>query len=227
MRGDPQAKTKLKQSVRRCASGRQESRVYEGCLHGWCVKDMPRTPRTVKRRFTRGRGRASVERARDRERGRVNRAAAAPLRCTAPESDLSGAFVEPDSMKCYPSSPSLTPDPVATDTRPDGDFNVSQVLRLDALARGTCDEEAFLLRVQMLYPSLAGSKRGTRWRCWTNTTAAARSSQEVVQAGKIEAGEPNCSGPALDVELSVPAEATGESAHACRRSSCRSRLPLP
>ena len=41
----------------------------------------------------------------------------------------------------------MTPDPVTS--RNESDFNVSQVW-LDALARGTCDEEAFLRAVQML-----------------------------------------------------------------------------
>jgi hypothetical protein len=43
----------------------------------------------------------------------------------------------------------MTPDPVAGDTRTEGDFSVSQVW-LDALARGSCDEEAFLRAIQML-----------------------------------------------------------------------------
>ena len=43
----------------------------------------------------------------------------------------------------------MTPDPVAGGTRTEGDSNVSQVW-LDALARGSCDEEGFLRAIQML-----------------------------------------------------------------------------
>jgi carboxymethylenebutenolidase len=40
---DPEAKTKLRHAFD--AAGRQAKiEVYEGCLHGWCVKDMPLSP---------------------------------------------------------------------------------------------------------------------------------------------------------------------------------------
>jgi carboxymethylenebutenolidase len=40
---DPEAKTKLREAFD--AAGRQAKiEVYEGCLHGWCVKDMPLSP---------------------------------------------------------------------------------------------------------------------------------------------------------------------------------------
>jgi carboxymethylenebutenolidase len=40
---DPQAKTKLKEAF---ADAHLDAKieVYEGCLHGWCVKDMPHAP---------------------------------------------------------------------------------------------------------------------------------------------------------------------------------------
>ena len=40
---DPQAKTKLREAFD--AAGLQmKIEVYEGCLHGWCIKDMPPSP---------------------------------------------------------------------------------------------------------------------------------------------------------------------------------------
>jgi carboxymethylenebutenolidase len=40
---DPQAKTKLKEAFADARLG-AKMEVYDGCLHGWCVKDMPHTP---------------------------------------------------------------------------------------------------------------------------------------------------------------------------------------
>jgi carboxymethylenebutenolidase len=39
----PDAKTQLKQAFQ-AANLPAKIEVYEGCLHGWCVKDMPKTP---------------------------------------------------------------------------------------------------------------------------------------------------------------------------------------
>jgi carboxymethylenebutenolidase len=40
---EPEAKTKLREAFDR-AGGIAKIEVYEGCLHGWCVKDMPLAP---------------------------------------------------------------------------------------------------------------------------------------------------------------------------------------
>jgi carboxymethylenebutenolidase len=39
----PDAKTQLKDAFQ-AAKLPAKIEVYEGCLHGWCVKDMPKTP---------------------------------------------------------------------------------------------------------------------------------------------------------------------------------------
>jgi len=39
----PEAKTKLAEAFK-AASLPAKIEVYDGCLHGWCVKDMPKTP---------------------------------------------------------------------------------------------------------------------------------------------------------------------------------------
>jgi carboxymethylenebutenolidase len=41
--GDPQAKTKLREAFD-AAGLEAKIEVYDGCLHGWCVKDMPLSP---------------------------------------------------------------------------------------------------------------------------------------------------------------------------------------
>jgi carboxymethylenebutenolidase len=41
--GEPNAKTTLREAFDR-AGGTATIEVYEGCLHGWCVKDMPLAP---------------------------------------------------------------------------------------------------------------------------------------------------------------------------------------
>jgi carboxymethylenebutenolidase len=40
---DPQAKTKLRQAFDD-AHLPAKIEVYDGCMHGWCVKDMPHAP---------------------------------------------------------------------------------------------------------------------------------------------------------------------------------------
>jgi carboxymethylenebutenolidase len=39
----PEAKTKLAEAFK-AANLQAKIEVYDGCLHGWCVKDMPKTP---------------------------------------------------------------------------------------------------------------------------------------------------------------------------------------
>jgi carboxymethylenebutenolidase len=41
--GDPEAKTKLREAFAGAGLS-AKIEVYEGCLHGWCVKDMPMSP---------------------------------------------------------------------------------------------------------------------------------------------------------------------------------------
>jgi serine/threonine protein kinase len=95
----------------------------------------------------------------------------------------------------------MTPDSVATDLRAEGDFNVSQVW-LDALARGTCDEEAFLRAVQML-------TRRSPEAAWDSLALL----DQYFRRGKIKADVfkrvksrlgSQLLGPALDVQISVP-----------------------
>lgn len=95
----------------------------------------------------------------------------------------------------------MTPDPVAGDPRTEGDFNVSQVW-LDALARGTCDEEAFLRAVQML-------TRRSPEAAWDSLALLdqyyrrGKIKPDVFKRVKSRLGA-QLLGPALDVELSVP-----------------------
>ena len=95
----------------------------------------------------------------------------------------------------------MTPDPAVSDRRNEGDFNVSQVW-LDALARGTCDEEAFLRAVQML------SRRSPE-AAWDSLALLdqyyrrGKITQDVFKRVKSRLGS-QLLGPALDVELSVP-----------------------
>jgi serine/threonine protein kinase len=95
----------------------------------------------------------------------------------------------------------MTPDPVTTDNRPEGDFNVTQVW-LDALARGTCDEEAFLRAVQML-------TRRSPEAAWDSLALLdqyfrrGKIKPEVFKRVKSRLGS-QLLGPALDVQLSVP-----------------------
>ena len=100
----------------------------------------------------------------------------------------------------------MTPDPVAGDTRTEGDFNVSQVW-LDALARGTCDEEAFLRAIQML-------TRRSPEAAWDSLALLdqyyrrGKIRQDVFKRVKSRLGA-QLLGPALDVELSVPLKREG------------------
>jgi hypothetical protein len=95
----------------------------------------------------------------------------------------------------------MTPDPVASDSRPEGDFNVSQVW-LDALARGACDEDAFLRAVQML-------TRRSPEAAWDSLALLdqyyrrGKIKPDVFKRVKSRLGS-QLLGPALDVELSVP-----------------------
>ncbi len=93
----------------------------------------------------------------------------------------------------------MTPDPVTS--RSEGDFNVSQVW-LDALARGACDEEAFLRAVQML-------TRRSPEAAWDSLALLdqyyrrGKITPDVFKRVKSRLGS-QLLGPALDVELSVP-----------------------
>jgi serine/threonine protein kinase len=93
----------------------------------------------------------------------------------------------------------MTPDPVTN--RNESDFNVSQVW-LDALARGTCDEEAFLRAVQML-------TRRSPEAAWDSLALLdqyyrrGKINPDVFKRVKSRLGS-QLLGPALDVELSVP-----------------------
>ena len=93
----------------------------------------------------------------------------------------------------------MTPDPVTS--RNESDFNVSQVW-LDALARGTCDEEAFLRAVQML-------TRRSPEAAWDSLALLdqyyrrGKINPDVFKRVKSRLGS-QLLGPALDVELSVP-----------------------
>ena len=93
----------------------------------------------------------------------------------------------------------MTPDPVTN--RSESDFNVSQVW-LDALARGTCDEEAFLRAVQML-------TRRSPEAAWDSLALLdqyyrrGKINPDVFKRVKSRLGS-QLLGPALDVELSVP-----------------------
>jgi serine/threonine protein kinase len=95
----------------------------------------------------------------------------------------------------------MTPDPVSNDTRVEGDFNVSQVW-LDALARGSCDEEAFLRAVQML-------TRRSPEAAWDSLALLdqyfrrGKIAPDVFKRVKSRLGS-QLLGPALDVQLSVP-----------------------
>ncbi len=96
----------------------------------------------------------------------------------------------------------MTPDPaVTTDSRNESDFNVSQVW-LDALSRGTCDEEAFLRAVQMLTrrsPEAAWDSLALLDQYYRRGKITA----DVFKRVKSRLGS-QLLGPALDVELSVP-----------------------
>jgi serine/threonine protein kinase len=100
----------------------------------------------------------------------------------------------------------MTPDPVATDIRPDGDSNVSRVW-LDALARGTCDEEAFLRAVQML-------TRRSPDAAWESLALLdqyfrrGKVKPEVFKRVKSRLGS-QLLGPALNVQLSAPLRRQG------------------
>jgi hypothetical protein len=95
----------------------------------------------------------------------------------------------------------MTPDPVEKDNRTEGDFNVSQVW-LDALARGACDEDAFLRAVQML-------TRRSPEAAWDSLALLdqyyrrGKIKPDVFKRVKSRLGS-QLLGPALDVELSVP-----------------------
>jgi serine/threonine protein kinase len=95
----------------------------------------------------------------------------------------------------------MTPEPVESDNRTEGDFNVSQVW-LDALARGACDEEAFLRAVQML-------TRRSPEAAWDSLALLdqyyrrGKIKPDVFKRVKSRLGS-QLLGPALDVELSVP-----------------------
>src|ERR1700761_5835304 len=95
----------------------------------------------------------------------------------------------------------MTPDPVQSDTRVDGDFNVSQVW-LDALSRGTCDEDAFLRAVQMLtrrFPEAAWDSLALLDQYFRR----GKIKPDVFKRVKARLGS-QVLGPALDVEISVP-----------------------
>jgi serine/threonine protein kinase len=94
----------------------------------------------------------------------------------------------------------MTPDPVATD-RNEGDFNVSQVW-LDALSRGSCDEDGFLRAIQML-------TRRSPEAAWDSLALLdqyyrrGKIKPDVFKRVKSRLGS-QLLGPALDVERSVP-----------------------
>ena len=100
----------------------------------------------------------------------------------------------------------MTPDPVAGDTRTEGELNVSQVW-LDALARGSCDEEGFLRAIQML-------TRRSPEAAWDSLALLdqyyrrGKIRQDVFKRVKSRLGA-QLLGPALDVELSVPLKREG------------------
>jgi hypothetical protein len=95
----------------------------------------------------------------------------------------------------------MTPDPAVNDSRNESDFNVSQVW-LDALARGTCDEEAFLRAVQML-------TRRSPEAAWDSLALLdqyyrrGKIPPDVFKRVKSRLGS-QLLGPALDVQLSAP-----------------------
>jgi serine/threonine protein kinase len=101
----------------------------------------------------------------------------------------------------------MTPDPVAGDTRTEGDSNVSQVW-LDALARGSCDEEAFLRAIQML-------TRRSPEAAWDSLALLdqyyrrGKIRPDVFKRVKSRLGA-QLLGPALDVELSAPLKRQGK-----------------
>ncbi len=95
----------------------------------------------------------------------------------------------------------MTPESVANESRAEVDFNVSQVW-LDALSRGTCDEEAFLRAVHML-------TRRSPEAAWDSLALLdqyyrrGKIKPEVFRRVKSRLGN-QLLGPALDVEHSVP-----------------------
>jgi hypothetical protein len=95
----------------------------------------------------------------------------------------------------------MTPDPVASADRTDSDSNASQVW-LDALAHGSCDEEAFLRGVQMM-------TRRSPEAAWDSLALLdqyfrrGKIKPEVFKRLKLRLGS-QLLGPALDAQLSVP-----------------------